>query len=100
MFVKTKITKIDLKKGKPCNGSSCIVARAIKKCLNKNCVSITVISSEYVLTDKNYDDTTIKFSQKISNIIYDYDEGRPVKPQEIIVNIPKKFLKPSLLKGN
>lgn len=100
MFVKTKITKIDLKKGTPLNSSSCIVARAIKKCLNKNCESITVISSQYCLTDKNYDDTEIKFSQKVSKIIADYDAGRPVKPQEIIVNIPKKFLKPSLLKGN
>lgn len=99
MFVKTKITRVDLKKGKPLDGSSCIVARAIKKCLNKNYESLMVISTNYYLTDKNHDDTDVKLSRNISNIINNYDAGRPVKPQEIIVNIPKKFLKPSLLKG-
>jgi len=84
-----KVTQEDINNGQCGSPRRCMVARAIHRYLPKATVDVT----RFAIISIDGKENSVPLSSRVVNFIYDYDNGRTVKPFKFFLKLPENLLK-------
>lgn len=92
--IRINVTAKDIKEGVRRSSKCCPVARATLRCFSEVRLDINVYCGKIEIARDNYISLTKKgfnIIPKIEKFVDDFDEGRPVKPFRLYLDVPDEL---------